>query len=330
MTTRRSFVIGGIGSVAAAAIGTRARAASSLQKINVVIPQNSAFVLGYSGGKDAGIFKKHGIDLEVDARPFAGFLAGLPSKQCMAVTYSGIDAITKMNEGLDLVVIGGGLTTLQDIFVRADSPIKNLADLKGKRLGVWSTGAGAYKVIRTSVLDSAGYDIAKDTKQQQVAAPALFKLLERGQVDAMINISSFTIKAHSEPNKFRSIFSPNDFWEKKTGYPNVWTAPLVAWRSWVKQDPTRAKNFSEAVMESFAWLRDPKNLETAVKAHGRLAGISDAATVATYRKLLGEKKVFLTEWNQKVADSQWEFLELCKKYDILNKVPDEKTHGLVL
>ena len=94
----------------------------------------------------------------------------------MAVTYSGIDAIDKMNEGLDLAVIGGGLTTIQDIFVLKDSSIKTLADLKGKRLGVWSTGAGAYKVIRASILDAEGFDIAKDTKQQQVAAPALFKL----------------------------------------------------------------------------------------------------------------------------------------------------------
>ena len=48
------------------------------------------------------------------------------------------------------------------------------------------------------------------------------------------------------------------------------------------------------------------------------------------RKLLGEKKIFLTEWNQKAVDAQWQFLELANKFGILDKVPDEKTHGLVL
>jgi hypothetical protein len=116
MTTRRSVLLGGLGSLTAAAVGTRSKAyaAPALAKLNVVIPAQSVFVLNYMGGKDAGIFAKHGIDLEVDARPFAGFLAGLPSKQCMTTTYSGIDAIEKINEGVDWVITGPGLTVVQD------------------------------------------------------------------------------------------------------------------------------------------------------------------------------------------------------------------------
>ena len=72
--------------------------AQSLEKVKAVIPQNSVFVLNWMGARDAGVFRKHGIDLEVDARPFAGFLAGMPSKECMSATYSGIDAILKMNQ----------------------------------------------------------------------------------------------------------------------------------------------------------------------------------------------------------------------------------------
>lgn len=123
MTTRRSLLLAGFGSLTAAAVGSRvgARAAPALQKVKVVIPVQSVFVLSYFGGKDAGIYEKYGIDLNVDARPFAGFLAGLPSKQTMAVTYSGINVIQKINEGLDWVVIGGGLTVVQNILVRKDS-----------------------------------------------------------------------------------------------------------------------------------------------------------------------------------------------------------------
>ena len=111
MTTRRSVLLAGLGSFTAAAVGNRikAHADPTLQKVKVVIPAESVFVLNYFGAKDAGVFSKHGIDLDIDARPFAGFLAGLPSKQCMTVTYSGIDAIQKINEGLDWVIIGGGL-----------------------------------------------------------------------------------------------------------------------------------------------------------------------------------------------------------------------------
>jgi len=67
--------------------------AQSLEKATAVIPQNSVFILNWNGAKDAGVFAKHGIDLTVDARPFAGFLSAIPSKEAMATTYSGIDAI---------------------------------------------------------------------------------------------------------------------------------------------------------------------------------------------------------------------------------------------
>jgi ABC-type nitrate/sulfonate/bicarbonate transport system substrate-binding protein len=304
--------------------------AQTPEKVTAVIPQNSVFVLNWNGAKDAGVFAKHGIDLTVDVRPFAGFLAAIPSKAAMATTYSGIDAISKMNEGLDLAIIGGGLTVIQETFVPKDSPIKTVADLRGKRLGVWSNGAGAFKAARAAIMDATGLDVVKDTKIVQLAPPALFKLLEKGDVDAMINISSFTVQAAAQPDKFRSIFSVNDYWKKKTGYPVVWAAPLVAWKSWVDENPARAKNYAEAVQESFRWLRAPENLDAAVKKYGTLAGVTTPAAIAVYKKWLGEKRIFLAHWDQKVVDAQWQFLEMANRFGILPAVPDKKAHALLI
>ena len=305
-------------------------AASALDKVKAVIPQNSVFILSWQGAHDAGVFSKHGIDLEVDARPFAGYLAGLPSRECDASTYSGIDAILKMNQGMNLAVIGGGLTVFQEIFVRKDSPIKTIADLRDKRFGVWSTGAGSFKAVRTAIMDAAGIDVMKDTKVVQMAAPALIKLLERGDVDAMLNISSFTIQAASQPDKFRSIFVPNEYWIKKTGYPIVWSAPLVAWKDWVDAKPERARNFAAAVQESFVWLRKPENLDAAVAKYGKLAGVTTPDAVTTYKDWFAKGKIFLSKWDDKVIDAQWQFLELAKSKGLLDAVPDKQKHAVAL
>jgi ABC-type nitrate/sulfonate/bicarbonate transport system substrate-binding protein len=305
-------------------------AAESLEKVKAVIPQNSVFVLNWMGAKDAGVFQKHGVDVEIDARPFAGFLAGLPSKQTMATTYSGMDAIQKMTQGLDWAIIGGGLTVFQEIFVPKDSPVKSVADLRGKKFGAWSTGAGSFKAARVAMIDAYGIDVMKDTKLVQLAPPALFKMLERGEIDAMINISSFTIAAAAQPDKYRSIFAPNEYWKKKTGYPIVWSAPLVAWKSWVDENPKRAKNYAAAVEDSFKWLRKPENFDAAVKQHGTLAGVSTPEAIATYKKWLAEKKIFLPEWDQKIVDAQWQFLELAKRHGVLDAVPDKTKHALIL
>jgi ABC-type nitrate/sulfonate/bicarbonate transport system substrate-binding protein len=330
MTTRRSLLLTGLGSLTAAAVGTRmtAHADPALQKVKIIIPAESVFVLNYMGAKDAGIFTKHGIDLEVDARPFAGFLAGLPSQQCMVDTYSGIDAIQKINEGLDWVVLGPGLTVVQDVLVRKDAPYKSPADLRGKKFGAFSTGAGSFKCARAAMIEAFKLDIVKDTNLQQVAGPALTELLEDGQVDAMINISSLNLAAQAQTDKFRVLFSPNDYWKQNTGYPIMWAAPLIAWRSWVDQDRKRAENFAAAATESFLWLEKPENLETAVKNHGALAGVTKPEDVAEYKDWLQHKNMFMTDWDRKAADAEWKFLEVCRQTGVIDKVPAEDKYAL--
>jgi ABC-type nitrate/sulfonate/bicarbonate transport system substrate-binding protein len=304
--------------------------AQDLKKITMTIPRNSVFVLSYFGARDAGIYRKHGIDLEIDARPFKGFMASLPAKETMAATYAGTAAIARINQGLDWVIIGGGLTVMQEVFVRKDAPFKTIADLRGKKFSSWSTGAGAFKAVTAAIMDGFGIDVQKDTEFVQAAAPALLKFLERGQVDSMFNISSLTIAAASQPDKFRSIFSPNAYWKEKTGYPIVWSAPIVAWRSWVEEDRDRAKKFVAATHESFKWLRDPENLNAAVKKYGALAAVKNEREAKTYAKWFSEGRIFLAEWNREVVDSQWRFLEMAHKHGVLKKVPSKEKVALVL
>jgi ABC-type nitrate/sulfonate/bicarbonate transport system substrate-binding protein len=330
MTTRRSLLLGGLGSLTAAALASRRPvvAAPALQNVKIVIPQQSVFCLNYLGARDAGVFARHGIDIDIDARPFAGFLAGLPSKQCMATTYSGIDAIQKINEGVGWAIIGGGLTVVQDILVPKNSPFKSPADLRGKRFGTFSTGAGSFKAVRAALIDGFSLDLVKDTKLQQVAGPALTKLLEEGELDAMMNISSLNLAAEAQTDKFRVLFSPNEYWEKKTGYPIVWAAPTVAWQSWVDEDRTRAKNFAAAVEASFKWLEKPENLDAAVKSHGAIAGVTKPEDVAEYKDWLQHKNMFMTDWSRKAVDAQWKFLQVCQKGGIVDKVPPEDKYAL--
>ncbi|MFQ5903169.1 MAG: ABC transporter substrate-binding protein [Candidatus Binatia bacterium] len=304
--------------------------AQALKKVKVTVPRNSVFVLNSFGGRDAGIWRKYGIDIEIDARPFKGHIAGLPAKEVLVSTYPGTAAIARITKGMDLAIIGGGLTVMQEVFVRKDSPFKSIKDLRGKKFGSWSTGAGAFKATRAVIIDGYEIDVLKDMEFVQAAPPGLFSLLKRGDVDSMFNISSLTIAAASQPDKYRSIFVPNDYWKKKTGYPIVWSAPIVAWRDWVKADPERAKNFVAATMESLEWLRNGKNFDAAAKKYGKLAAVKTQAQAETYKRWLKEGKIFLARWDHEVVDAQWKFLEMARRRGVLTTVPSKKKHGLVL
>jgi ABC-type nitrate/sulfonate/bicarbonate transport system substrate-binding protein len=296
--------------------------------VKMVIPRGSTFVLSYYGARDAGIFRKHGIDADVDARPFAGFMAGLPSRQVLVGTYAGLNAIEQINEGRDLAVIGGGLTSMQDVWVRKDSPIKKVTDLRGKKFGVFSRGAGATKALQVLLMDAFKLDLTKDTQVIEVAGPALMALLDRSEVDAMFNLSSFSIAAASQPDKYRLLFSPNDYWKEKTGERLVWSAPTIAWRDWVDEDRERAKNLVDALHESWQWLR--QNSDKAIDKYGKLAGVDNAAEATTLKRMLREGEIFLDKWDPKIVDSQWKFLELAKQAGIIKAVPAKDKHALVL
>ena len=304
------------------------QAGPELKTVKMVIPRGSVFVLSYYGARDAGIFRKHGIDAQVDARPFAGFMAGLPSRQVMVGTYAGLNAIEQMNADKDLVVIGGGLTSMQDVWVRKDSPIKKVTDLKGKKFGVWSRGAGATKSLQVLLMDAFKLDLNNDTQIIEVAGPALMALLDRGQVDAMFNLSSLSIDAASQPDKYRLLFSPDDYWKEKTGERLVWSAPTIAWRDWVDEDRERAKNLVAALHESWQWLR--QNSDNTIEKYGKLAGVDSAAEGTTLKRMLQEGGIFLAKWDPKIVDAQWKFLELAKQAGIIKAVPDKDKHALVL
>ena len=78
-------------------------AAQTLKIVRVTIPRNTISMLNYPGARDAGIFQKHGIDIQIDARGFKGFMASSPSRETLVGTPSGLASIARMNQGLDIV-----------------------------------------------------------------------------------------------------------------------------------------------------------------------------------------------------------------------------------
>ncbi|MBI2087367.1 MAG: ABC transporter substrate-binding protein [Deltaproteobacteria bacterium] len=303
-------------------------AASDLKTVRMTIPRGALFVLSYFGARDAGIFRKHGIDIQVDARPFAGFMASLPSREVRVATWAGLNAVEQINEGKDMVVIGGGLTVMQDVFSLKGSPVKKITDVRGKKFGVYSTGAGSTRSLRALVMDGFGIDVTRDTQFIEVAGPALMALLDKGEVDVMHNISSLSIAAASEPEKYHLVFSPDAYWKEKTGVPLVWSAPTIAWRDWIEEDRDRAKRLVNALHESWEWMR--QNSDKAIEKYGKLAAVNSAAEAQTIKKMLQAGGIFLTKWDQQVVDAQWKFLEVAKKAGILDKVPPKEKHALVL
>lgn len=307
--------------------------ARPVEKIKAIAPSSSAVVLAVKGAMDAGIFEKWGFELDLEVLPFSEYVASFANRDVEVSIYSGATAIRAIaNEDMPWVIIGGGLTVMQNIYVPVDSDIQTVEDLKGKKLGIFSTTGGAVEALRIVLLEEANLDIFDEDQVELVVAdaPALFALAEKGEVDAQFQLSSLTIRAASEPDNWRELFSPNKWWIEPTGQPLVWAAPTVAWRDWVAEDAGRARRLVSAYHEAYEWLAEPANLQTAVDNYGELAAVTNQQQADVYKQWLAEGRIFLTRWDQETIDVQWEFLDLALTHGFIDRVPSKDTAALAL
>lgn len=149
--------------IGAAAASAQAQAQDQAQdKLRVSVPQRGLWDTGVAElGQRAGIFKKYGLELDI---LFTS--GGAESQQAViggsmdVATGVGVSgAIGAYSKGAPLRVIGSEMIGSPDLFwyVPAASPIRSIADLKGKSIGYSVTGssshAGLLEFIRQNGLD---------------------------------------------------------------------------------------------------------------------------------------------------------------------------------
>jgi ABC-type nitrate/sulfonate/bicarbonate transport system substrate-binding protein len=131
--------------VVAVALGAAAGLPASADTTLVVgkAAPNADPIIPVNVGYDAGIFKKHGLDLKI-----VDFTGG--SKMAQAMAAGSIDigdgAGTEMAlvaKGVPMLAICESTTTFPflSVGVPEDSPIKSVAELKGKKMGISSAGS---------------------------------------------------------------------------------------------------------------------------------------------------------------------------------------------
>jgi len=111
-----------------------------------------------------------------------------------------------MGEAVKFAPFSGALGA---VVVPADSPIKTLADLKEKKLGVAGSSTDkSWLLLRAHAQKELGADLADYAKPQYGAAPLLTEQLKDGRLDAVLNFWTFT--ARLEAQGFRRLISMSD------------------------------------------------------------------------------------------------------------------------
>jgi NitT/TauT family transport system substrate-binding protein len=101
-------------------------------------------------------------------------------------------------EGMPLTFVPYS-TSIGAVMVPRDSPVKTLADLKGKRIGV----AGGpldktWLMLRGLAEKSYGFDLAEEAEPAYGAPPLLAEKLRQGELDAVLNYWHYNARLEAE------------------------------------------------------------------------------------------------------------------------------------
>jgi ABC-type nitrate/sulfonate/bicarbonate transport system substrate-binding protein len=133
---------------------------------------------------DQKLYEKYGLDVQIVHGRGASPIQALAGGTVELGHFAGPSVIAANLSGSDLVFVGAQTNyVVLSIWTRKDSPIKGLADLAGKSVGVSAPGSATHTTTRAALRKAGVAD--KDMKfVHHGALPEIFVSLDKGLVDA--------------------------------------------------------------------------------------------------------------------------------------------------
>lgn len=280
--------------IAALAIATLTASlpASAQVKVQIGDLAQSLNEIGSRVMIDQGIDRKYGIAAEYRAYPtLDGLFTAIRGKD-VDVGFGGWTAIAQFrSKGFPVTMIfpvGRGVTV--DVIVPAGSPIKSIADLKGKKVGTFAGAAGTATVLfRVIASKFHGFDPGK-TGDLQFAGPGLLPaLLDKGEIDAAVMFDPIAAKLIGS-GKYRSIGNLADAYKAGTGEDFLWIGYSTN-DDFMKSQPEALKNFTRAWLEALDYVKSHPEV---FDAYGKKYGLEPAAIALLRDRVIAD---YTTVWN---------------------------------
>lgn len=206
-------------------------------------------------GNELGLFKKHGLDLKI-----LNFRGTAPLVQAM--TAGSLDIALADGTMMAFIVKGAPMTAvcqsttalpMMSIGVPYDSPVKSLAELKGKKVGI--TGAGLTDWVVQELERTQGWEHGAVTRVTVGAGPAASGAAFRThQIDASVEgTTSFLIEEKEKVARILALVS---------SFTNIDIGGVYASNHLTQSDPDALRAFIAAWIETDQFIMTHKD-ETA-------------------------------------------------------------------
>ena len=254
-----------------------------LGKLNAQERLNFAYISPNAGSssvlwvaKDAGIFKKHGLDVNVvyiEGTPKA--LMSLFAGELQVVAGTGPAVVQAKMRGADVTMIMG-FEVFLPYYLIATPDVKRVEDLKGKIGANHSAATSADFAMRLG-LRNIGFDPDRDVNLRVVGATNL-RMLAMQQGQAQFTVITTTEREEAEKRGFKVLV---DLASKRIPYPH---SGLITSQRMLREKHDAMLRFGRATVEAIHFFKTQKAPTIAVLKKYAKTDLSTLDTAYAYLK----------------------------------------------
>ena len=284
---KRSMLRASLCVLAAALISAPVAAKETITYAHLLDPAQEGILYAIK----AGIVKSDIIDIEAKALAIPALIQSTPTKQYDVIMNAVMAIPLAKRRGLDLVVLSAGITAAPGrkgggIWVKKDSPIKTIADLKGKTLGNYALRSTGTTWMRIALARKYDINVAYeggDFKWVQIPAPSLPTALESGRIDAATLIHSQAYRAESSGD-FRLLANTTEDLHELYGVDTV-SAVLVSYPEKLAERPAAFQEFNRMMKASVDYaVANPDKVGAEIAKQGKISADYFKAWLADYSR----------------------------------------------
>ena len=214
---------------------------------------------------------------------------------------------TARAEGKDVIVIHGVFAPVNMVFVRKDSRIKDLADLKGKKLGVFgNTSSTTFGFLALLARKWHGIDLFNEKDVGVVPQPGalLIELLSRGDVDAALLGTNESIKMFAE-DRFRVLLDLSEEYRARTNGRAPAHVTIATNELFAKAHPDVVRDYLKAFEAAAVYIREHHEVWA---EYLKTIEVTDPKEIALFEEKMGPNIVSV--WDKEQIAVQKEYLKL--------------------
>ncbi|MBI2849177.1 MAG: ABC transporter substrate-binding protein [Chloroflexi bacterium] len=240
-----------------------------LERVKLQVPTKAATLIYYFLGKDKGLYKEEGIDVDlVEVKAGIAFAALTAGE--IDYTSSGTTAFYGALQGLPVKVVMIATSKPFPHFM-AGTGVNTAADFKGKTVGVGSIGTTVHYAARGAV-KYLGLDPDKDVTYISIQDEAArFAALKAGSIAAAAMSSPFDLLAKEAG--FKELVFTGDIMELPSN-------SLATAEKRIKDNPSQVKGMIKGTLRSILYLK--QNREDVVKYLVKELSLEDRIARASY------------------------------------------------